>query len=32
MFYEDREFCGISEYYRLDVRVQIPEDSSWNLK
>ncbi len=32
VFYEDRDSCDIPEYCRLDIRVQMPEDSVWNLK
>ncbi|WP_434525416.1 tail fiber protein [Photorhabdus asymbiotica] len=32
MFYQDGEPCDIPEHCRLDVRVQMPEDSLWNLK
>ncbi|WP_242687852.1 hypothetical protein [Photorhabdus stackebrandtii] len=32
VFYKDGELCDIPEYCRLGVRVQMPEDSLWNLK
>ncbi|TDB57319.1 hypothetical protein C5467_11455 [Photorhabdus khanii subsp. guanajuatensis] len=32
VFYEDGEPCDIPEHCRLDVRVQMPEDSAWNVK
>ncbi|PQQ27901.1 phage tail protein [Photorhabdus hindustanensis] len=32
VFYKDGEPCDIPEYCRLDIRVQMPEDSLWNLK
>ncbi|CAQ83743.1 MULTISPECIES: phage tail fiber protein [Photorhabdus] len=32
VFYKDGEPCDIPENCRLDVRVQMPEDSSWDLK
>lgn len=32
VFYEDRDSCDIPECCRLDIRVQMPEDSVWNLK
>ncbi|MCA6219123.1 phage tail protein [Photorhabdus antumapuensis] len=32
VFYHDGEPCDIPEYCRLDIRVQMPEDSLWNLK
>ncbi|OCQ52665.1 hypothetical protein Ppb6_02008 [Photorhabdus australis subsp. thailandensis] len=32
VFYKDGEPCDIPENCRLDIRVQMPEDSSWNLK
>ncbi|ETS29326.1 phage tail protein [Photorhabdus temperata] len=32
VFYQDGEPCDISEHCRLDIRIQMPEDSLWNLK
>ncbi|MCT8350284.1 phage tail protein, partial [Photorhabdus temperata] len=32
VFYKDGEPCDIPENCRLDVRVQMPEDSVWNVK
>ncbi|OCQ51786.1 Phage tail fiber repeat protein [Photorhabdus australis subsp. thailandensis] len=32
VFYQDGEPCDIPEHCRLDIRVQMPEDSLWNLK
>ncbi|WP_323859866.1 phage tail fiber protein [Xenorhabdus szentirmaii] len=32
VYYADSEPCDIPEGCRLDVRVQMPEDSVWNLK
>ncbi|EQB99779.1 putative tail fiber protein [Photorhabdus temperata subsp. temperata M1021] len=32
VFYKDGEPCDIPEHCRLDVRVQMPEDSVWNVK
>ncbi|WP_228863728.1 hypothetical protein [Xenorhabdus sp. PB30.3] len=31
-YYEDGEPCDIPEGCRLDVRVQMPENSVWNLR
>ncbi|WP_332460394.1 hypothetical protein [Xenorhabdus lircayensis] len=31
-YYADGEACNIPEGCRLDVRVQMPEDSVWNLR
>ncbi|CAQ84375.1 MULTISPECIES: phage tail fiber protein [Photorhabdus] len=32
IFYQDGEPCDIPESCRLDIRVQMPEDSLWNLR
>ncbi|WP_036772243.1 tail fiber protein [Photorhabdus australis] len=32
IFYQDGEPCDIPDYCRLDIRVQMPEDSLWNLR
>ncbi|NHB87209.1 tail fiber protein [Photorhabdus tasmaniensis] len=32
VFYKDGEPCDIPEYCRLNIRVQMPEDSLWKLK
>ncbi|WP_232832456.1 phage tail fiber protein [Photorhabdus sp. CRCIA-P01] len=32
VFYEDGELCDIPKHCRLDVRVQMPKDSVWNIK
>ncbi|WP_455685321.1 phage tail fiber protein [Xenorhabdus szentirmaii] len=32
VYYADGEPCDIPEGCRLDVRVQMPEDSVWNLR
>ncbi|WP_246550521.1 phage tail protein [Photorhabdus caribbeanensis] len=32
VFYKDSEPCDIPEHCRLDVRVQMPQDSIWNQK
>ncbi|MBD2826815.1 phage tail fiber protein, partial [Xenorhabdus szentirmaii] len=32
VYYADGEPCDIPEGCRLDVRVQMPEDSVWNQK
>ncbi|KAA1190223.1 phage tail protein [Photorhabdus heterorhabditis] len=32
IFYQDGEPCDIPDYCRLDIRVQMPEDSPWNLR
>ncbi|WP_289993977.1 phage tail protein [Photorhabdus laumondii] len=32
IFYQDGEPCDIPNSCRLDIRVQMPEDSLWNLK
>ncbi|NHB93810.1 phage tail protein [Photorhabdus cinerea] len=32
VFYQDGEPCDIPEHCRLDICVQMPEDSLWNLK
>ncbi|NHB60250.1 phage tail fiber protein [Photorhabdus sp. RW14-46] len=32
IFYQDGEPCDIPDSCRLDIRVQMPEDSLWNLK
>ncbi|MCA6220094.1 phage tail fiber protein [Photorhabdus antumapuensis] len=31
IFYQDGESCDIPDSCRLDIRVQMPEDSHWNL-
>ncbi|WP_387467745.1 phage tail protein [Photorhabdus sp. RM323S] len=32
VFYKDGEPCDIPEYCRLNIRIQMPEDSLWKLK
>ncbi|MDC9605730.1 hypothetical protein WDV76_05645 [Xenorhabdus griffiniae] len=32
VYYANAEPCDIPEDCRLDVRVQMPEDSVWNLR
>ncbi|NHB89682.1 tail fiber protein [Photorhabdus tasmaniensis] len=32
IFYQDGEPCDIPDYCRLDIRIQMPEDSPWNLR
>ncbi|WP_246593488.1 hypothetical protein [Photorhabdus akhurstii] len=32
IFYQDGEPCDIPDSCRLDIRIQMPEDSLWNLK
>lgn len=32
VFYKDGEFCDIPEHCRLDILVQMPEYSVWDLK
>ncbi|HCM62039.1 MAG TPA: hypothetical protein DIT05_05760, partial [Morganella sp. (in: Bacteria)] len=32
VFYQDGEPCDLPEYTRLDVRVEMPQGSAWNVK
>ncbi|MEM7885335.1 hypothetical protein Q4Q91_15625, partial [Morganella morganii] len=32
IFYQDGELCDLPESTRLDVRVEMPQDSVWNVK
>ena len=32
IFYQDGEPCDLPEYTRLDVRVEMPQGSAWNVK